>query len=157
MLSFHDTILNIKSLRTHRSKKLLHVRWIRVDDQFEDLFVPDFPQDLPVGSRTRLTNVHFSFHGRWGFHKILQFKQSCKTQKRDISSQQLLSHTGLHHCGSSLIRISLIFFVIKGRNFAAYDKCIFRISLRIFILNCEKNSGFIGLFLNFPNNVEKFS
>lgn len=90
---------------THRSKELLHVRRIRVDDQLEDFFVSDLPQNLPVRSGTRLTNVHFSSHGWRGFHEILQFEQPCKTQKRDIFSRQIgpLRDAGLHHPVSSCV------------------------------------------------------
>lgn len=62
----------VVSGNTHRSEELLHVRRICVDDQLEDLLVPDFAQNLPVGSRTRLTDVHFGPHGWRGFHEILQ-------------------------------------------------------------------------------------
>jgi len=102
----NEMMPNSETFKTHRSKELLHVRRICVNNQLEDLFVSDFPQDLPVGCRARLTNVHFSSHGWRGFYEILQFEQPCKNRREIFFRSKLV----LGVMPSSIIARACYFF-----------------------------------------------
>ena len=55
----------------------------RVDDDVADVALPHFPQDLAVGGRRRLADVHLDVLGRRRAHQILKPDQSCCRNKTE--------------------------------------------------------------------------
>lgn len=60
-----------KLKKTYRSKEKVHIVWVRVDDEFEDLLLANFSQDVSIGGWMRLTYVHFRSRTRRRFYQFL--------------------------------------------------------------------------------------